>query len=309
VKIPFLKPVVPPHVFCLLADGVTYARVRRTEPVGFAETRSFAYPASSLGSGVSGTPLFTREALSEAVTAARRLSDGRLSRASVVFPDAWARILPIDFDSLPEGEAAAREMVLWKLKKLLPGVSSELSVSFRAMPAAAGATHRLLVAAAPSESLTSIERSFESLGVRVGLLTPASLVLFEGLSDVLGSRAGGDYALIHRAPGSFAFVIARNGMPLFFRQRPSGDDGPEHEQEVRLSLSYYQEKLQGAGLTAVFVHDALSGSGDPFLANGSLPVPGTALSGHLFGADASFDQRIGDRPELLPGFAAVYGGQ
>jgi hypothetical protein len=304
VKIPFLRPVVPPHVFCLLADGVTYASIRREDPVGFAETRAFAYPVNSLGSSASGTPLFTREALSEAVTAARRLAEGRFSRASVVFPDSWARILPIDFDSLPDSEEAVRQMVLWKLKKLLPGVTSELSVAFREMPPS-GDGKRLLVAAAPAESLRSIEQSFESLGVRVGRLSPASLSLFEGVAPALASLSAGDYALVHRTAGSFSFVIARNTAPLFFRQRPAEEEPADHEQELRLSLSYYTEKLQGEGLTAVYVHDELSGK--DFAETASFPVPPVALSGRIFAADGGFDDRVAARPELLAGFAAVWG--
>ncbi|HEY7111872.1 MAG TPA: hypothetical protein VIA45_02970 [Thermoanaerobaculia bacterium] len=302
MKIPFLRPVVPPHVFCLLTDGVTYANVRR-DPAGFAETRSFSYPAGSLGASASGTPLFTREALSEAVSAARRLSEGRLTRASVIFPDAWARMLSIDFDTLPDAEAEAREMVRWKLKKLLPGVTAELAVSFRDMPTGEG--KRLLVAAAPADTISSIEKSFESLGVRVGLLSPSSLALFEGTAPLLSERAGGDYALLHRAAGSLSFLIARGNAPLFYRQRPADEEPEAHAQELRLSLSYYEEKLKGPGLAALFVHDeAGRNAADPLP---PLPVAPVALSGPLFGADAEFDRSVATRPELLPGFAAVWG--
>ncbi|HLN80023.1 MAG TPA: hypothetical protein VK392_02410, partial [Thermoanaerobaculia bacterium] len=134
MRIPLLPPVVPSHVFCLMAESVTWANVRREPTPGFVESRSFVYPPNSLGAGPSGTPLFSREALADAVDAARKLSGGRLSKASVVFPDSWARILPIDFDTLPESQEAARDMVLWKLKKLLPGISEELSVVFEEMP-------------------------------------------------------------------------------------------------------------------------------------------------------------------------------
>ena len=48
MRLPFLAPVVPPHVFCLLEDGVTYARIRR-DPAGFEEARHFRYPANSVG--------------------------------------------------------------------------------------------------------------------------------------------------------------------------------------------------------------------------------------------------------------------
>ncbi len=303
MKIPFLRPVVPPHVFCLLGDGVTYANVRRDPPVGFAQSRHFVYPPGTLGAGPAGTPLFSREAIAEAVESGRRLSDGKLTRASVVFPDAWARILPIDFDSLPDSEAGAREMVTWKLKKLLPGITADLTVVYREMTPA-GSARRLLVAAAPTETLASIERSFESAGVRVGVLSPASLVLFDGLSGTLAGRSSGDYALVHRSAGSFVFVIAKDGTPLFFRQRPAEEETADQEQEIRLSLSYYEEKLAGSGLTAVFLHDETLKEAS--LA-GAFPVPPQAVSSALFGADPSFDERLAARPELLAAFSAVYG--
>jgi hypothetical protein len=308
MKIPFLPPVVPGHVFSLMADGVTWANVRR-DPPGFVDARHFVYPASTVGAGPSGTPLYSRDAIVEAVDTARRLSGGRLTRASVIFPDSWARILPIDFDTLPQSEDSVQEMVLWKLKKLLPGITEELAVVFEEMPRAAeGGEIRLLVAAAPSETLRSVEQAFESAGVRVGALAPASLMLFEGLAPTLGPMAGGDYGLIHRSPGSLVFVIARDGRPLFFRQRPEeeGEEADEEQdQEVRLSLSYYLEKLRGSGLTAVYVHDAAPGR--ELASVSALPVKSTTLSGALFSADRGFDERIAARPELLPAFAAVYG--
>jgi hypothetical protein len=305
MRLSLLPPVVPPHVFCLLADGVTWASVRREPSPGFAESRNFVYPPNSLGSGPSGTPLFTREAFADAVDVARKVSGGRLSKASVVFPDSWARILAIDFDTLPESRDAIRDMVLWKLKKLLPGISEELSVVFDEMPRAGDGEIRLLVAAAPTELLRSIEQSFESLGVRVGALVPASLALFEGLSPILGPLAGGDYGLLHRSPGSLVFVIARDGSPVFFRQRPEDEGSEEQDQEVRLSLSYYSEKLKGAGLSAVFVHDAVPGR--DLSSVSALPVKATPIRGTLFSADAGFDERVAARPELLPAFAAVFG--
>jgi hypothetical protein len=304
MNLPFLRPVVPPHVFCLQPEGITYLRVRSEPPAGFADVRHARYPGNSVGTGSSGTPVFTREAFSESVETARRSSGGRLSRASVVFPDSWARILPVEFDTLPESEEARRDMVVWKLKKLLPGVSAELSVVFDEMPPV-GQERRLLVAAAPAETLRSIEQSFESLGVRVGALAPSSLVLVEGLAPTLSERSPGDWALVHRSLGSLVLVIARDGGPLFFRQRPIESEEEDHEQEVRLSISYYAEKLHGPGLSAVYVHDELPDQ--KMLEVAAFPSPPVPISGLLFQADSGFDERVSARPELLPGFAAVYG--
>lgn len=308
MKIPFLPPVVPSHVFCLLADGVTWANVRREPVPGFVDSRHFPYPANTIGAGPTGTPLLSRDAIAAAVEVARKVSGERIARASVVFPDSWARILPIDFDTLPDSEDAVRDMVLWKLKKLLPGISEDLSVVFEEMPKAGeGGELRLLVAAAPTEMIRSIEQAFESVGVRAGLLAPASLVLFEGLSPLLRTLAGGDYGLLHRSPGSLVFVIARHENPVFFRQRPEeeGEEGEDQDQEVRLSLSYYFEKLHGGELSAVFVHDAAPGR--ELVSASALPIRPTPLSGSLFSADRGFDERVSARPELLSAFAAVHG--
>jgi len=303
VTIPFMKPIVPPHVFSLLAEGVTYANIRRGTPPGIAFSQHFPYPPNTLGAGGSGTPLFSAAAIAPAVEAARRFGSGRLTRASVVFPDSWARILPVDFDSLPGSNEAGREMVGWKLKKLLPGITGDLEVIFTEMTPA-GDQKRLLVAAAPAETLHSIETSFDEKGVRVGSLAPASLTLFEGLAPLLAGKSAGDYGLIHRTPGSFVFLVARGEDPIFFRQRPAEAEEEGHDQELRLSLSYYVEKLKGTGLSALYVHDAAAGEDLPLE---SFPVPAQRVSGRFFGADHTFDERLAARPELLPAFGAVFG--
>jgi hypothetical protein len=315
IRLPFLQPVVPPHVFCLLPEGVTYGRVRR-DPAGFEEARHFRYPGGGLTSasgpppGAGSPPLLTREAIAEAVKAARALSGGRLTRASVVFPDVWARILPVELESFPDNSDAGREMVLWKLKKLLPGHPTDLAVAYERMPVLTD-EKRVLVAATPRETVESIERAFEEAGVKVGYLAPASLALFEGLSRLLAGSSSGDYALLHRSAGALSFFIARGEDAIFFRQRPPAghdeDDGDAHEREARLSLSYYAERLQGPGIAAVYVHDELPGRELEKAA--AFPVTPVAISGRMFSADGGFDERVAARPELLPGFAAVYGAR
>jgi Tfp pilus assembly PilM family ATPase len=304
IRVPFLKSAVAPHVFCLLPDGVTYARVRAEEPAGFEEARHFRYPAGSTATGA-GIP--TREAIAEAVKAARALAGGRLSRASVVFPDAWAKILPVELESMPDRTDAGREMVLWKLKKLLPGHPTDLAVVYEPMPELAD-EKRVLVAAMPRETVEAIERAFEESGVRIGYLAPASLALFEGFAATLSAAASGDFALLHRSSGALSFFIARGTAPIFYRQRPpETDEDQDHDREARLSLSYYAEKLNGPGLSAVYVHDELPDRNLEKMS--AFPAAAIPLSGSLFGADRAFDQRVTARPELLAGFAAVWGAR
>ncbi len=303
LKIPFLKPVVPPHVFCLVDDGVTYARVRDEAPEGFVEARHFKYPAGSLGGPSGGAPLVTREAVAEAVKAARALAGGRLTRASVVYPDSWARIVPVELETMPADAESGVEMVLWKLRKLLPTLPADVALVYAPMPVL-GEEKRVLAAAVPRAALEAIERAFEELGVRVGYLAPSSLALFEGLAPALSSAAGGDWALLHWSGGALAFFIGRGAEPIFFRHRPPGDE-EGHEQEARISLSYYAERLKGPGIRAVYVHDEAAEGG--VFGSGAFPVAPAAVDAQLLGADAGFDERVRARPELLAGYAAARG--
>ena len=305
MRIPFVGPVIPPHVFCLLDEGVTYARIRRGPVPGFEEARHFRYPGQTLAKGAANAPLLTREAIAEAVKAARALAGGRLARASVLFPDAWARILAVELEAPVTSDDAGNQMLLWKLKKLLPQASGELALMHLSMPALDG-ENQVLLAATPRETLEAIEASFEALGVRIGYLAPASLALFEGLAPTLAASAAGDYALLYRSAGGLSFLIGRGDKPLFFRQRPSEDD-EDHDREARLSLSYYVERLKGPGLSAVFVHDERAEGRLEALS--AFPVSPVRVTGRLFSADPSFDERLAARPELLAGFAAVYGQQ
>jgi hypothetical protein len=140
--------------------------------------------------------------------------------------------------------------------------------------------------------------------VRPGSLVPESLSLFEGLGPLLTARTAGDWALVHRTNGSFVFAISSAGRPLVFRQKTAAEGDGSQDQELRLSLSYYAEKLKGAGLSAVYLHDS---SGQAAFSEAAFPVPPSRLSASLLGADRSLDERVAARPELIAAFAAVYG--
>ena len=304
MRLPFFASATPPHVFCLLEGGVTYARVRSAPTPGFEEARHFRYPGTASAKEGVEAPVVTREAIAEAVKAARALSGGRLSRASVLYPDAWAKILAVELEAPVAADQAGTDVLLWKLKKLLPQTTGELALLHLSMPALDG-ENRVLVAATPRATLDAIEHSFEELGVRVGYLAPSSLALFEGLAPTLASAAAGDYALLHRTHRALSFLIGRGDQPIFFRQRPPEEDEDDHDREARLSLSYYVERLKGPGLSAVFVHDERDGGTLDNVT--AFPVSPVKVTGRLFSADPDFDERVAARPELLSGFAAVYG--
>jgi hypothetical protein len=294
--------VVPPDAFALTDAGATFVRVARGERPGVAMLRHFDYSPGAFTLGFFGTPVFVRDAFAGLVTVARRATNGGLRRAGVVFPDAWARTMTLDFDLLPQGRKERAEMVQWKVKKLLPGKVDDLDIAFAEIPKA-GEGVRLLVSASPRETLRSVESAFAASGVRVGLLQPATLALFNGLDRKLARAAGGDYVLLHRSRGASSFLIARDGHPLFYRQKSTAVDAVDDVQEIRLSLSYYAESFGGEAPPALFVLDE---------GNGEVAYPAleslspTALTADLLDADPSLGLHANAHPEAIAAAAAAW---
>lgn len=315
MSISVLGPVVPPNVFLLSPAGITFVLLRRDPRPGVAIVRRFDYPPGETTTGPFGTPVFGARAFADLVAGSRRLAGGKLARACVVFPDSWARTITLDFETLPERQKDRADMVAWKVKKLLPGRVEELEIQFAEISAPAAGV-RLLVSAAPRETLRSIETAFAAAGVRVGLLLPATLALFNGADARLSRAAGGDYMLLHRTTGSTSLLIARDGRPLFFRQKStleteaeeSGTPAPgaeltafqRLEQEIRLSLSYYSDNLGGDRIRALYVcdedHQPL-----PELPESLAAQPLTAA---LLAGDESLDAAAATHPEIWPALAA-----
>jgi len=306
------QPVVPAAAFALGADGATFVHVAREERPGVSALRHVAYAPDTVAAGALGAPVFGRTAVRAAVDSARRATGGRIARACVTFPDAWARTMTLDFDLLPPGRREREEVVAWKVKKLLPVRIEDLRLAFSEIPGSAAPQNgprkrarpaRLLVSAATRESLDSIEAAFLAAGVRTGMIVPATLALFDGFDSRLTRAAGGNYLFLHRTPATFSLLIAEAGKPLFYRQKLTSEEGADEAQEVRLSLSYHSENLGRGDITSFFLCDESGGEAFP----SATPLPVEPLSPALLGADESLGYNAASHPEIWSAVAATMG--
>lgn len=294
---------MPAEAFALSDQGATFVRVSRQERPSIEVLRHHDYPAGSWTVGTLGAPVFGNDAFRPAVESARQAVRSGVRRACVTVPDAWARTLTLDFDVLPSGRRERSDMVIWKIKKLLPGRVDDLEVVFSEIPKS-GDGVRLLVSAAPRDTIRSIESAFAATGVRVGMLSTATLAFFNGFDDRLSRSAGGDYLLLHRSGRTSSLLIARNGHPLFYRQKSATEEGTDDAQELRLSLSHYAETLGGAEAPALYLWDepqaADHSDADALAAAGLRPVNASLLQ-----ADPSLDFHSAAYPEALAAAAAT----
>ena len=303
MSIDLFAPVVPPDAFALSDGGATFVRVSRHERPSIEVLRHFAYPEGSWTLGILGAPVFGNDAFRPAVEAARRAVRGGIRRACVTIPDAWARTLTLDFDVLPAGKRERSDMVTWKIKKLLPGRVEDLEIVFSEIPKS-GEGIRLLVSAAPRDTVRSIESAFSGVGVRVGLLSTSTLAFFNGFDDRLSRSAGGDYLLLHRSGRTSSLLIARGGHPLFYRQKSAGEEANDDAQELRLSLSHYGETLGGAESPALYLWDEPVPGGREG-SESFEPLKLRPVDAALLLADSSLDVHSAAYPEVLAAAGAT----
>ncbi len=112
---------VPPHAVAVEAGRLAYAGFRRTASgLVLREARSAPLPAGVFGEGLLGQPVGDPAALGAAVEALVAHLGHRPRRISLVLPDSWAHGMVVELGVLPERIDLRREVLRFRLKKLVP---------------------------------------------------------------------------------------------------------------------------------------------------------------------------------------------
>ncbi|MEM8994943.1 MAG: hypothetical protein AAGF23_09140, partial [Acidobacteriota bacterium] len=153
----------PPHVFALSGRELRYAAFFRG-PQGYAfdAERSVELPDGTFAEGVLGGPLREASHLKEAV--AGLLEDiGQIDEAALVLPDTWLRLSFSELDELPKGPQQRRDVLQWKLARLVPFRVDDLRISATEVTPFPNQEEplRLMIGFAIEALVTQIERIFE----------------------------------------------------------------------------------------------------------------------------------------------------
>jgi hypothetical protein len=195
-------------------------------------------PDGAVQIGPVGLQVVDRDALTAAVAAANERLESA-GRVAVVVPTAWIRMHLLAFDELPRRAAEIREVVLWRLKKLLPVNPAELRVSPMVQPG--DGRREVLCLTMLERAATSIETAFANAGAEVGYLGPRALAL------ALAPGSGGRPRLVVQQESSFLSLVLVDGATVrLVRTKPIAvhDDSWEHvERELRLVDDYMASEL------------------------------------------------------------------
>lgn len=201
-----------PKLACeIRAEGVVAARSstdrHRTETM-------LAYASltpGALAPGLKTPNLVDRAAVVGALEKALADVNARDRELTVVIPDAAARVLLLDFDTLPTKRQEALPVVRFRLRKMVPFDVETAAVSYQVM------THRqdmmtVLVTVMPGDVLAEYESAAREAGYEPGAVLPstvaaaaavqaaeATLVINHGQASVTTAVTQGDEMLLHRS--------------------------------------------------------------------------------------------------------------
>lgn len=237
---PFLFPVKNqrPRLACdLMPDGVVAARLGDAEQT----TASFAplFPGALLP-GLKTPNIIDKAAVVAAFKRALDAVDSRDKRLTLVVPDAAARVLLLDFDTLPAKLSEAIPVVRFRLRKLVPFEVDDAAISYQIMHQTAEEM-RALVTVMPRDVLAEYEEAIRLSGYEPGVVLPSTLASLAGLVQ-------SEPALVINLNGnSVTTAIARGEEILLHRTIELPDDQASREDELRhavsVSVAYFEDTL------------------------------------------------------------------
>lgn len=237
---PFLFPIKNqrPRLACdLTPDGVVAARLADA----LQTTTAFAplFPGAVIP-GLKTPNIIDKAAVVAALKRALDAVEARDKRLTVVVPDAAARVLLLDFDTLPAKLSDALQVVRFRLRKLVPFEVDDAAISYQVIHQTADEI-RALVMVMPHSVLAEYEEAVRLAGYEPGVVMPSTLASLAGL--VQSEPA----LLVNLNGNSVTTAITRGDELLLHRSIELPADQALRDDELRhavsVSIAYFEDTL------------------------------------------------------------------
>ncbi|QNI34992.1 hypothetical protein H7849_14255 [Alloacidobacterium dinghuense] len=227
-----------PRLACdLTPEGVVAARL------GDAEQTTTAFAPLFSGALIPGlkTPnIVDKAAVVAALKRALDALEPRDKRLTIVVPDAAARVLILDFDTLPAKLAEALPVIRFRLRKLVPFDVDDAAISYQIMQQTTEEI-RALVTVIPHAVLVEYEEAVRLAGYEPGVVLPSTLASLAGL--VQSEPA----LLVNQNGNSVTTAITRGDELLLHRTIELPGAQAQRDEEIRhavtVSIAYFEDTL------------------------------------------------------------------
>jgi Tfp pilus assembly PilM family ATPase len=259
-----LRPKYPPVALEIDRGRLTLVRLR---PNGRALPALEAFRVHQTVEHAAGATMFKPNLgpLDELARQIRELfaaSGTKPGRVSLILPDNLAKVSIVTLPEKPANRGLLREMLRFKLRRSIPFRLEDAVISSHALPGI-GPEQHYLVAVMLRSVVEQYEAALAAVGARPGLVDLCTPSLFNLVRPALQKAAatGADAALLNCTRGYFTLMIVRSDRVVFFRCKSyaAGEDEDIAgrlavlSRELASSLSYYTDKLGGAGVGTLFV--------------------------------------------------------
>lgn len=232
-----------PRLACeLRPDGVIAARAS-AEKRGRGETVIAFAPlaAGALLPGLKVPNLADAAAVTAALRQAVEATNARDRELTIVVPDAAARVLLLDFDTLPAKRQDALPVVKFRLRKMVPFDVEAAAVSYQVMAQKAGQMS-VLVTVMPADVLAEYEGAVREAGFEPGAVLPSTLAAAAALGN------DGATLLVNHSLGSVTTAVTRGDEMLLHRSVDLPVDAAARDEEmaqaVITTLAWYEDTLR-----------------------------------------------------------------
>ena len=196
------------------------------------------------------TTINTQNRTQVATAIARALEKvGRPRRIGLLIPDQVARVSLVRFEKVPARAQDLDQLIRWQVKKAAPFPIEEAQISYFSGIAAADGQD-FVVSVARRAVIEEYEALVAEHGAHAGIVDLSSFNVVNAV--VAGATPSSDWLLVDVAADSASIVIVRGSHVIFFRNRAADADGSLADL-VHQSAMYYEDRLQGAGFSRVFL--------------------------------------------------------
>ena len=244
----------------IAADRVTGVALSGSRPTsGLVGHTSVALPAGAIVPAAAASNITDRSAVTDAVRQVLAQLPRRATRIGLVIPDSVAKVSLVHFDRVPTRVADLHRLAAWQVHKAVPFRVEDAQIG--CTPGAPGRDggQEYVVALIRRDIVEEYEAVCAAAGAHAGLLDLASFNLINA-SIAMSPPLHADWLLVHLASGYSTLAIIRGQDLIFFRNRPMRTTG-DLADLVHQTAMYYEDRLEGRGLTRVVLVDSSRAGG------------------------------------------------
>jgi type IV pilus assembly protein PilM len=234
-----------PRLACeIRPEGVIAARATREKHGAGEPVLAFApLPEGALTPGLKVPNLANRPPVIAAMSQALDGTSPRDRALTLVVPDAAARVLLLDFDTLPSSRQEAQQVVRFRLRKMVPFDVETAAVSYQAMAHRDGAVS-VLVTVMPGEVLAEYEAAAREAGYEPGAVLPGTL------AAVAAVGSDGAPLVVNHSGDSVTTAVAQGDELLLHRSIDLPVEAGARDEEIAraviTTLAWYEDTLHAA---------------------------------------------------------------